>query len=183
MQLCKQTKKSSFYHRQPPLLCPTSTDQCKEKALKYSQFTEVETRKCKVTWKYWTYLEVDGCPRPSFNLLRLSLLLGEKFLKFLQFFFPSPPLKFFTTAAVSVACCRSGQTWNLSNILLQWDSQKFPFYLEIPKLRQFLQNSENIGGFNHLFWSNYQPFCKFLLKYKVNPVILGKTRLNLANFR
>ena len=87
MQLCKQTKKSSFYHRQPPLLCPTSTDQCKEKALKYSQFTEVETRKCKVTWKYWTYLEVDGCPRPSFNLLRLSLLLGEKFLKFLQFFF------------------------------------------------------------------------------------------------
>ena len=33
------------------------------------------------------YLEVDGCPTPSFNLLRLSLLLGEKFLKFLQFFF------------------------------------------------------------------------------------------------
>ena len=36
--------------------------------------------------------------------------------------------------------------------------------------------------FTHLFWSNCQCFCKFLIKYKANPVILWKFSLDTAIF-
>ena len=68
------------------------------------------------------------------------------------------------------------------NVLHQWDSQNVQFYPKKCVYRQFWQTIYNVGCFSHLFWTNCQSFCKFLLKYKVNPVILGKTRLNLANF-
>ena len=45
------------------------------------------------------------------------------------------------------------------------------------RVRLFMQKNENIG-----FWSNCQSFCKFLLKYKVNPVILWKIQPEHGNF-
>ena len=65
--------------------------------------------------------------------------------------------------------------------------QMFQFYVskiakKTRKLRHFWQTKkENVRCFTHLFWTNWQFLCNYLLRYKLTPVILWNSCLNSAN--
>ena len=47
--------------------------------------------------------------------------------------------------------------------------------------RHFWPKIENGGCFAHLFWTNCQFLCNYLLEYKLTPVVLWKSSMNSAN--
>ena len=69
------------------------------------------------------------------------------------------------------------QTWHLSNLLLQWDSQNCQCYpRKTRKSRQFWPKIKNGECFTHTFWTNCQLLCNYLLKYKLIQVVLWKPK-------
>ena len=76
----------------------------------------------------------------------------------------------------------SHQTWNLSNVLHQWDSQNFQFQpRKTPTSRHFWRKIENWVCFTNLFSTIYQ-FCAFIYSNtNSHQLFCENSYLNLAN--